>query len=179
MLRSHGWAPVMLAFLITACEPVAEDQTAVPGDTSAAATGPTTGNAGEFSRTDRSAIESASESWVAAAQAGNWDEVANLYTDDAVLMPPNAETAEGRTAVRDHLASFPPLQSINFDRVHIDGSGDLAYVHGRYTMTFAVPDGETMEDRGKYIEIWERQSDGQWRITRDIFNSDLPAQPGA
>ena len=93
-------------------------------------------------------------------------------------MPPNAETAEGRMAVRDLLASFPPLQSIDFDQVHIDGSGDLAYVHGNYTMTFALPDAQTMEDRGKYIEIWERQEDGQWRITRDIFNSDIPA-PGA
>ncbi|MGH7464934.1 MAG: YybH family protein, partial [Longimicrobiales bacterium] len=111
------------------------------------------------------------------ARTGNWTEVASLYSEDAVLMPPNAEAEDGRDAVREHLTGFPPLQAIDFERVHIDGSGDLAYVQGRYTMTFAMPDGQTMEDRGKYIEIWERQDDGQWRITRDIFNSDLPAHP--
>ncbi|CAN5698170.1 hypothetical protein BH23GEM9_BH23GEM9_19680 [soil metagenome] len=174
MLCSHCRAPVLLALLFTACAPAGDDQTAMPGDTSAVVAA---GTAGELTQTDRSAIENASQRWVAAAQAGNWDEVASLYADDAVLMPPNAETQHGRTATRDFLASFPPVQSINFDRVHIDGRGDLAYVHGRYAMTFATPDGQTMEDRGKYIEIWERQQDGQWRITRDIFNSDMPAQP--
>ena len=168
MLRSRRIVPVLLAFTITACEPAAEDQTAEPGDIIAA-------DAAGFADADRSAIESASDRWVAAAQAGNWDEVASHYSENAVIMPPNAATAEGRTAVRDLLASFPPLQAIDFNQVHVDGSGDLAYVHGTYTMTFAMPDGATMEDRGKYIEIWERQDDGQWRITRDIFNSDMPA----
>jgi uncharacterized protein (TIGR02246 family) len=175
MLRPHCCVAVVLALLITACAPAGDDQTAGMRDTAAMGDANV---AREFSAADRAAIESASERWVAAARTGNWDEVASLYSDDAVLMPPNAETQQGRAAVRDNLASFPPLQSINFDRVHIDGSGDLAYVHGRYTMTFTTPDGQTMEDRGKYIEIWERQQDGQWRITRDIFNSDLPAQPG-
>ena len=36
------------------------------------------------------------------------------------------------------------------------------------------PDGE-LADRGKFIEIW-RLVDGEWKITNDIFNSDLPAQ---
>jgi uncharacterized protein (TIGR02246 family) len=172
MFRSQCCAAVLLAFVLTACAP-ADDDIVVTGDTMR--TGAATV---EFADADRSAIEAASDRWVAAARAGNWDQVASLYSDDAVLMPPNAATDEGRDAVRATLAGFPPLQSLDFDRVHIDGSGDLAYVHGNYRMTFATPDGQTMEDRGKYIEIWERQDDGQWRITRDIFNSDMPAQPG-
>jgi ketosteroid isomerase-like protein len=31
-----------------------------------------------------------------------------------------------------------------------------------------------MPDSGKYIEIWRKQSDGTWKLVRDIFNSDLP-----
>lgn len=175
MVRSKCCAPVLLALLATACEPAAEDdQTAATTDTMNATAG-----SAELAASDRAAIESASDRWVAAAQAGNWEEVASIYSDDAVLMPPNAETAQGRPAVLEGLNAFPPLQNINFDQVHIDGCGDLAYVHGEYTMTFALPDDQTMEDRGKFIEIWERQDDGQWLITRDIFNSDLPAQAGA
>lgn len=172
MPRSNCCLPALFALLITACAPADDVRTDVTRDNGAAT------DATAFSQADRSAIESASQRWVAAARAGNWDEVASLYTDDAVLMPPNSPTEQGRAAVRNHLATFPPVQTLDFDRVHIDGRGDLAYVHGRYTMTFATPDGQTVEDRGKYIEIWERQQDGQWRITRDIFNSDLPAQPG-
>jgi ketosteroid isomerase-like protein len=172
MLRSHRFVPVLLLALIAACEP-ADDQTATPGDTTAI------GAAGEFTDADRAAIERASERFVTAALGAQWDTVASLYSDNAVFMPPNEAAGEGRAAIRQHLGTFPPLQSFRFDRDHIDGSGDLAYVQGRYTMTFTTPDGQTMEDRGKYIEIWERQSDGQWRITRDIFNSDLPAQPAS
>jgi uncharacterized protein (TIGR02246 family) len=174
MLRSKCCAPVLLAFLVTACAPAAEeDQAAGTPDTMTAA-----GESAELAASDRAAIEGASDRWVAAAQAGNWEEVGSLYSENAVLMAPNAETVEGRAGVLEGLNAFPPIESIRFDQVHIDGCGDLAYVHGEYTMTFALPDDQTMEDRGKYIEIWERQDDGQWRITRDIFNSDLPA-PGS
>lgn len=174
MLRSKCCAPALLALLITACAPADDGQTTATTDTMGAATG-----SAALAASDRAAIESVEDRWVTAAQAANWDEVASLYSEDAVVMPPNAESAEGRAGVLEVLRSFPPLQSVNFDQVHIDGCGDLAYVHGEYQMTFALPDNQTMEDRGKYIAIFERQADGQWRMTRDIFNSNLPAQPGA
>ncbi len=31
----------------------------------------------------------------------------------------------------------------------------------------------TSDDVGKFLEIRERQTDGQWLITNDIFNSDI------
>ena len=33
--------------------------------------------------------------------------------------------------------------------------------------------GNPIEDKGKYIEIWRKQKDGKWKCTADIFNSDL------
>jgi ketosteroid isomerase-like protein len=53
------------------------------------------------------------------------------------------------------------------------GAGDLAYVRGRYTMTMAPPGGPVMADSGKYLEIWRKQG-GSWKVTRDMFNSDVP-----
>jgi ketosteroid isomerase-like protein len=34
---------------------------------------------------------------------------------------------------------------------------------------------EPQRDRGKYIEVWRRQTDGSWLIADDIFNSSEPA----
>jgi ketosteroid isomerase-like protein len=51
-------------------------------------------------------------------------------------------------------------------------SGDLGYSTGTYTATF----GE-MTDKGKYVTIWRKQSDGSWKVTEDMFNSDLPMLP--
>jgi hypothetical protein len=38
-----------------------------------------------------------------------------------------------------------------------------------------------MNDTGKFVEVWKKQSDGKWKCTVDIFNSDLPlpAAPAA
>ena len=31
-------------------------------------------------------------------------------------------------------------------------------------------------DKGKYVVVW-KQENGEWKLFRDIFNSDLPAAP--
>lgn len=40
-----------------------------------------------------------------------------------------------------------------------------------------------MDDTGKYLTVWKKQPDGNWKIVRDIFNSDKPGMwlriPGA
>jgi ketosteroid isomerase-like protein len=63
---------------------------------------------------------------------------------------------------------------MQFDQVEVDGAGDIAYVYGKYSMTITSEEGEPVQDSGKYIEIWKRQADGTWKVSLDIFNSDLP-----
>ena len=46
---------------------------------------------------------------------------------------------------------------------------------GRYEITLAPKAGDApMDDTGKYITIYQRQSNGSWKIARDIWNSDQP-----
>lgn len=171
----------LAAFSLVACAVETDTTADTTTDTIAGDTGMASGAtaATGFADTDRDAIETASEQWITSAEAENWEQVSGLYTEDAVLMPPNAEPVSGRAAVRDLFAAFPPLDDVVFDRVTIDGGGDIAFVHGNYHMTFTAAEGQAaVEDHGKYIEIWRRQPDGQWRITHDIFNSNLPAAGG-
>jgi ketosteroid isomerase-like protein len=46
-------------------------------------------------------------------------------------------------------------------------------------MTIHIPNVPIpASDRGTYIELWEKQADGSWKIARDIYNSDVaPAAP--
>ena len=62
-------------------------------------------------------------------------------------------------------------------RVEVAKSGDMAYVSGTYTFDFKDASGKTVKDRGKYLEVWERQPDGSWKCSADTWNSDLPAAP--
>ena len=50
-------------------------------------------------------------------------------------------------------------------------SGDMGYLIGTYEMT--LKDGS--KDKGKYCEVWKKQADGKWKVSTDMFSSDLPA----
>lgn len=73
------------------------------------------------------------------------------------------------------MESMPPISRIHFDAEEIVGNGDLAMVRGTYSMSLTIPGvPDPVSDRGKYIEIRKRQSDGSWPMWRDIFSSHLP-----
>jgi len=39
-------------------------------------------------------------------------------------------------------------------------------------MTFDDPDGNQVVDHGKYLTIWKKSSDGTWKVSADVFNSN-------
>ena len=124
---------------------------------------------------DVAEIKTLYDEWVPAVKSRDWDTVANLYTEDTVVMPPNMPLVEGREAVKVFFANYPPLKDMSFSPLEIDGYGDIAYVSGTYSMIIQ-PEGapEPIHDTGKYLEIRRKQEDGSWLLAIDIFNSDLP-----
>ena len=129
-----------------------------------------------FTLEDRAAIEATTEAALAIVNSSqDWDAYAEVYyAADAVFLPPNEGALHGREAIAEFLGTFPTITAASFDPVTMEGDGDLAYVHGTYHLEMTTPDGPAVDD-GSYLEIWQRQTDGSWRITHDIFNSDLPA----
>jgi uncharacterized protein (TIGR02246 family) len=122
---------------------------------------------------DRAAIQEVTDEFVEAFLAGDFAGVASFYTEDAVLLPPNAPSVSGRAAIQEFLATFPPVTQFHLTNVTIEGSGDIAFVHGTLHMVMTGPDGSTIEDTGKFIEIRRKVGD-RWLLAYDIFNSDLP-----
>jgi len=107
---------------------------------------------------------------------------AAAYTDDAILMPPNHSPLEGKQAIEKYLAEIGlQLQASNFQLsiLEVDVQGDTTIVRGNYSSSFTVPRTDApMEDRGKTLNVWKRQTDGSWKIHRDIWNSNMPI-PGS
>lgn len=130
------------------------------------------------SEADRVALAALLEAWQDAANRGDWGGVAALYADDAVLMPPNMATARGRGSIREAFAGLGQMspRDIRLQVQEIEICGDTAYEVGTYSMSIQPAGASRIEDRGKYIVIHKRQSDGRWLIARDIFNSDMPMQ---
>jgi ketosteroid isomerase-like protein len=117
-------------------------------------------------------IRSAAPRFISAFNAGNADAVAGFYTDDAVLLAPNAPIAKGNTAIRDAYRAFfgSGHPTLNFAADRIVQSCDVAYEYGHYTMGMG-----SMNDQGNYVTVWRRQSNGDWKIVEDSINSSMPA----
>lgn len=118
--------------------------------------------------------------YLAAVNAGDAKAVAALYTEDGVEMPPNEAMMKGRAAVEKYQAGFLTAFSVKLSLTGIESmaAGDMAYDVGTYSQTITPKEGgKAMTDRGKYVVLMRRGSDGQWRVKYAIYNSDLPAQP--
>ena len=128
-----------------------------------------------LSATDIAAIETTQLQFAAAFLRRDFDALAALYTDDAVVMPPNEPAVHGRTALKAWMAAFPVVTDFTLSTGRIEGRADLAYVRGTYTMTLRPEGAQTpVMVRGKYLEIRRRQSNGDWLLEADMFNSDQP-----
>jgi len=132
---------------------------------------------GPLSEEDVVVIRETAVAYHEAAVAKDWDAVAEFYTEDAMIMPPNQPVVQGRAAIAGWYASFPPVTEVELRIVEIDGRGDLAYARGTYVLTIAVEGvSEPITDRGKNLAIWRKQVDGSWQMAIDTFNSDVPLQ---
>jgi len=164
MQTSHrfGFLALTFAITLTACQPPAPP----PAD---------------LSDSDRAAIQAVADEAVAIMNAETPDLDAytlTYYAPDAVALPPNAPVVTGRAAIASFLKTLPPITDFQFDLVHMEGTADMAWVQGTYSMTLTPEGSSPMNDTGKYLEIWKKQADGSWKVARDIFNSDLPAAAG-
>ena len=121
-------------------------------------------------------IEAMYEPFTSSMIARDWDRFLALYTEDTVVMPPHSPALMGRQAIREWAEALPPVTAFVGMTDEIVGRGDMAFVRGRFEMTFDIPGvPEPVTDVGSFIEIRQRQPDGQWLLARDIFNTDLPA----
>ena len=130
-------------------------------------------NAIAITEEDRLAIEASSRHWVETYNRNDWDTLSDLFTPDAILMPPNGPAVIGRSAIAEWEQTNESGFRIAFDLETIDGDGDTAYVRGRSCVFIPNGTGGYGVDAGKFLEVRQRQSDGTWLIKADIFNSDL------
>jgi ketosteroid isomerase-like protein len=131
---------------------------------------------------DGAAIQNTDAQWAKAAASGDVDATVSYYSDDASLLAPDAPIASDKQSIRAAWASLlTPGTSLSWQTTKVDvaRSGDLGYVIGVYQMTTKDAQGKPLSDRGKFVEVWKKQADGNWKAVADIFNSDLPAQAPA
>jgi len=135
------------------------------------------------SRSVEQALRDLDAQWSKAAAAKDVEQTISYYSDNAIVLPPNATTAATKEAVRgvwkDMLASPGLAISWKPTRVQLSKSSDMGWVSGTYELTMNDASGKPINDRGKYLEVWEKQTDGNWKCRADMWNSDLAPSAAA
>jgi uncharacterized protein (TIGR02246 family) len=124
--------------------------------------------------TTRESIEAVGKTLCERLNAGNTAGVAELYTEDAALMPPGAARLDGREAIRQFWQGMldAGVGDILVATQEVEEAGDSAVEVGTISAT-APGDGDArVALTGKYIVVYRRDGGGNWRLHRDIWNFD-------
>ena len=117
------------------------------------------------------AIKKANSEWSAAMRKGDAATIAEPYEDDALFIALDGTCVRGRVQIekmyRDRFASggvavFTAIQS---QRTVVDGA--FAYESGSAEIG-SRKNGKTDLSGGRFLTVWHRQPDGDWKIVRNV-----------
>ena len=108
------------------------------------------------------------------------DDLANIVSDDMVLMPANMAPLVGKEASMTFMKGYPTINKFEYTTDEVVGVNDLAYVRGTYALDVTLPDSTKVHDNGVFLETHRKQADGSWRYSRLAWHStDPPPAPPA
>jgi uncharacterized protein (TIGR02246 family) len=126
----------------------------------------------------KSQIQSMNDKMASAVKSQDMNTVMDFYADDAVSMPSYQPMLKGKEAIKTQnekdMKEGSHLSDMKLNTQDVYGSGNLVYEVGTYNVTYTSPEnsGQTMKDNGKYLTVWEKQNDRQWKIKAEIWNTD-------
>jgi len=135
---------------------------------------PTAALRGDMSRAE-AAVRRVTHEWVLAANTKHLDDMLDLYVADALVLRSNYPPVRGAAAVREFFfgALDAGLGEVEVDPLRVDVVGDFAYEAGRFSALIPGSTGKRREERGKYLWVFARQSNGEWKLAADCWSSDL------
>jgi len=122
-------------------------------------------------------IRNVTKRFAEAFNSGDLDAAVEFYTDDATFLHPNVEIVSGKQAIKEFFEAgraFLGLKRLNFEIIESDHDGNLAYERGIIQIDMEPEGVPPTVDKGKYLVVMKRQTDGTWKVAVDIWNSDLP-----
>lgn len=174
-MRAYVATTIVVSFVATtACAkphatPVTDSASAAPV-TSTASGAPGVSGASLDTASIQKTIADADAKWAAAEQRGDVNAIAPFYAENVVTMYDGMPTERGRDAavsgLKDNLSKSQP-DSVAFHTDDLIASGDFAMETGT-SRTVSMKNGKKVIHNGRYMTLWQKQSDGTWKVRRDI-----------
>lgn len=130
---------------------------------------------GESISRAEAAVRRISLDWVLACNTKHLDDLLELYIADAIVLRSNYPPVRGAPAIREFFfgALDAGLGEVEVDPIRVEVAGDMAYEAGRCKALVPSAAGKRREERGKYLWVFARQSNGEWKLASDCWSSDL------
>lgn len=120
-------------------------------------------------------IRRVEDDFLAAHSFKDGAKLAEFYTDDALLIPPNEPVIQGKKAIaewyQEEFKKAPPIENPTVVLEEINVSGNAAFIRGIFTLKFKDDDGIRVENL-RFISIWYRQKNSSWLFYCDIWNTN-------
>jgi ketosteroid isomerase-like protein len=130
---------------------------------------------GEVDMDAKDGIERINAAWIEAYNRRDAAGCAATYVENAQMLAPNQSAVRGRKALEDFFQRWIDGSRGTHSNKMLDFGvdGDLAYEVATYEI-----EGTDKPDKGKFVQIFRRQTDGSWKTVLTIYNSDNPLPAG-
>ncbi|MFZ1806652.1 MAG: DUF4440 domain-containing protein [Cyclobacteriaceae bacterium] len=125
------------------------------------------------STNDENLIKKAADDFSASYVKGDYQAMANTYTEDAVLMSPGQDMIYGREAIYKFWSKDTAYHQVFHRSVsdQLEVLGDLAFDNGFWYSQANYNGKERPLFSGKYLIIWKKDEEGNWKMYHDIWNN--------
>jgi len=128
---------------------------------------------------DEAGAHRAHDAYVEAINSNDVGRMLDMLTDDVVFMAPGTPVFVGKDAIRPWLEGYVAWAHTHWDKpvrelvVH----GDWAFERYDWASTDTPHDGSgVVTDSGWGLLVYRREADGVWRVARDAWGTDHPAE---
>jgi len=128
---------------------------------------------------DDPAAHQAHEAYVTAINSNNLETLLGVLTDDVVYLAAHEAPMVGKAAVRPWLEGYLKAFKTHWDKPvqEFVVNGDWAFERYSYkSIDTPLDGGAAIEDTGWGLVIYHHDADGKWRVARDAWGPDHPAQ---
>jgi ketosteroid isomerase-like protein len=125
-----------------------------------------------LSTSDVSDIRAAEKALAEAFESSERTAWVDFYTEDAIFVGPGMPTIEGRTALLD-IAPQISISSMEIVAESTLGTDEFAARLGRATWVSGPKGSDAPRVRRRFLMVWRREPDRQWRIAHELLNEDV------